>query len=137
MIRRDMPEVMDIEEKSFDDPLREEDFLRMMRRPPTIGMVLELNEEVVGWVIYSLHRHHYTLDRMAIRPDLRRLGCGQMVTKMLKRKCEPSRRGGIIVEVDDANLGFHLFLKSQGFRATLPITDNTYTFIWNKTCPTK
>jgi len=39
MIRRDMPEVLDIESGSFEFPWSEEDFIRCLRQRNCIGMV--------------------------------------------------------------------------------------------------
>ena len=41
MIRRDMPEVLQIERTSFEYPWSEEDFIRCLRQRNCIGMVAE------------------------------------------------------------------------------------------------
>ena len=56
MIRRDMPEVLDIEHASFEFPWSEEDFIRCLRQRNCIGMVAEHGERVVGFMIYELHK---------------------------------------------------------------------------------
>src|SRR5262245_49541922 len=56
MIRRDMPEVLQIEQDSFDYSWTEEDFLRCLRQRNCIGMVAEAGERVVGFMIYELHK---------------------------------------------------------------------------------
>ena len=60
MIRRDMPEVLDIENRSFEFPWSEEEFIRCLRQRNCIGMVAEHEQHVVGFMIYELHknRHH-------------------------------------------------------------------------------
>ena len=57
MIRRDMPEVLAIENLSFEFPWSEEDFIRCLRQRNCIGMVSEHEEQVVGFMIYELHRN--------------------------------------------------------------------------------
>ena len=54
MIRRDMPEVLEIEQSSFEFPWTEEDFIRCLRQRNCIGMVAEYDEKVVGFMIYEL-----------------------------------------------------------------------------------
>ena len=44
MIRRDMPEVLDIENQAFEFPWTEEDFIRCLRQRNCIGMVAELDQ---------------------------------------------------------------------------------------------
>jgi len=44
MIRRDMPEVLEIEDRSFEFSWSEEDFIRCLRQRNCIGMVAEHDE---------------------------------------------------------------------------------------------
>ncbi|MEM1305855.1 MAG: ribosomal-protein-alanine N-acetyltransferase RimI, partial [Planctomycetota bacterium] len=46
MIRRDMQEVLGIEQESFEFPWLEEDFIRCLRQRNCIGMVAEQGERV-------------------------------------------------------------------------------------------
>ena len=48
MIRRDMPEVLQTEQLSFEYAWNEEDFLRCLRQRNCIGMVAEHGEKVEG-----------------------------------------------------------------------------------------
>ncbi len=57
MIRRDMPSVIEIEENSFEFPWSEDEFIRCLRQRNCIGMVAELSEQVVGFMIYELHKN--------------------------------------------------------------------------------
>ena len=57
MIRRDMMEVLEIENQSFEFPWSEEDFIRCLRQRNCIGMVAEHDERVAGFMIYELHRN--------------------------------------------------------------------------------
>ena len=66
MIRRDMPEVLQTEQESFEFSWTEEDFLRCLRQRNCIGMVAEQGEKVVGFMIYELHK------TQAAHPELRR-----------------------------------------------------------------
>ena len=58
MIRRDMAEVLGIEQASFEFPWQKEDFLRCLRQRNCIGMVAEYDERVVGFMVYGLHTDH-------------------------------------------------------------------------------
>ena len=56
MIRRDMPEVLSIEQEAFEFPWLDEDFTRCLRQRNCIGMVAEVGDSVVAFMIYELHR---------------------------------------------------------------------------------
>ena len=117
MIRRDMPEVLQIETQSFEFAWTEEDFLRCLRQRNCIGMVAEHGEKVVGFMIYELHKAKLHILNFAVHPSWRRGGVGaQMVAKLIS-KLSSHRRTRITLEVRETNLGAQLFFRQQGFRA--------------------
>ena len=117
MIRRDMPEVLQTEQQSFEYAWTEEDFLRCLRQRNCIGMVAEQGEKVVGFMIYELHKAKLHILNFAVNPGFRRshVGC-QMVSKLIS-KLSSHRRTRITLEVRETNLGAQLFFRAQGFRA--------------------
>ena len=117
MIRRDMPEVLQTEQESFEYSWTEEDFLRCLRQRNCIGMVAEQGEKVVGFMIYELHKNKLHILNFAVHPGCRRLGVGaQMVAKLIS-KLSSHRRTRITLEVRETNLAAQLFFSKQGFRA--------------------
>jgi len=117
MIRRDMPEVLQTEEKSFEFAWTEEDFLRCLRQRNCIGMVAEHGERVVGFMIYELHKAKLHILNFAVHPAWRRTGVGgQMVAKLIS-KLSSHRRTRITLEVRETNLAAQLFFRRQEFRA--------------------
>jgi [ribosomal protein S18]-alanine N-acetyltransferase len=117
MIRRDMPEVLHIENDGFEFPWCEEDFLRCLRQRNCIGMVAERDDQVVGFMIYELHKNRLHVLNFAVDPDHRRKGVGtQMVTKLFT-KLHNQRRSRILLEVRESNLQAQVFWRSAGFRA--------------------
>jgi ribosomal-protein-alanine N-acetyltransferase len=118
MIRRDMPEVLQTEQESFEYSWTEEDFLRCLRQRNCIGMVAEQGERVVGFMIYELHKAKLHILNFAVHPQYRRVGVGtQMVAKLIS-KLSSHRRTRITLEVRETNLSAQLFFRSQGFKAT-------------------
>ena len=118
MIRRDMPEVLQAEQDSFEYSWTEEDFLRCLRQRNCIGMVAEQGEKVVGFMIYELHKSKLHILNFAVNPSWRRLGVGgQMVAKLIS-KLSSHRRTRITLEVRETNLPAQLFFRRQEFRAT-------------------
>ena len=117
MIRRDMPEVLQAEQESFEYSWTEEDFLRCLRQRNCIGMVAEQGEKVVGFMIYELHKAKLHILNFAVHPGCRRLGVGAQMVQKLISKLSSHRRTRITLEVRETNLGAQLFFRSQGFRA--------------------
>ena len=117
MIRRDMPEVLQTEQQSFEYAWTEEDFLRCLRQRNCIGMVAEQGEKVVGFMIYELHKAKLHILNFAVGPTCRRSGVGaQMVAKLIS-KLSSHRRTRITLEVRETNLVAQLFFRKQDFRA--------------------
>ena len=118
MIRRDMPEVLQAEQLSFEYSWNEEDFLRCLRQRNCIGMVAEHGEKVVGFMIYELHKNKLHILNFAVHPAWRRMAVGaQMVAKLIS-KLSSHRRTRITLEVRETNLCAQLFFQKQEFRAS-------------------
>lgn len=117
MIRRDMPEVLEIEEDSFEFPWLHEDFIRCLRQINCIGMVVELEDRIVGFMVYELHRLHIHVLNFAVAPNWRRCGIGSQMVDKLISKLSVQRRARINLEVRETNLLAQLFFRKNGFRA--------------------
>ena len=117
MIRRDMPEVLDIENRSFEFAWTEEDFIRCLRQRNCIGMVAEHDERVVGFMIYELHKNRLHILNFAVHSDFRRRGVATGMIRKLVGKLSPQRRNRILLEIRETNLAAQLFFREAGFRA--------------------
>jgi len=123
MIRRDMAEVLSIEEQSFEFPWSDEDFTRCLRQRNCIGMVAEIADSVVAFMVYELHRGRLHVLNFSVARSHRRLGIGAMMIKKLIAKLTPERRQQIVLEVRETNLPAQLFFRSMGFLATSVLKD--------------
>lgn len=123
MIRRDMPEVLRIEQSSFEFPWAEEDFVRCLRQRNCIGMVAEYEEQVVGFMIYELDRDQLHVLNFAVRPDARRRGVGSQMVEKLAGKLSQQRRTRISLEVRETNLAAQVFFRNAGFKAISVLRD--------------
>ena len=123
MIRRDMPEVLDIEKSSFEFPWSEEDFIRCLRQRNCIGMVAEYDERVVGFMIYELHKNQLHVLNFSVRPDARRRGVGQQMINKLVGKLSQQRRNRIVLEIRETNLAAQLFFRNSEFMAVSVLRD--------------
>ena len=118
MIRRDMPEVLRAEQESFDYSWTEDDFLRCLRQRNCIGMVAEVDEQVVGFMIYELHKTKLHVLNFAVASRCRRMGIGTQMVMKLVGKLSSHRRTRITLAVRESNLNAQLFFRSQTFKAT-------------------
>ncbi len=117
LIRRDMPEVLDIERSSFEFAWTEEDFLCCLRQRNCIGMVAEAAGEIVGFMIYELHKDKLRILNFAVGTHVRRQGVGAQMVRRLIDKLSQQRRKEIVLDVRESNLAAQLFYRNQGFRA--------------------
>ncbi len=117
MIRRDMPEVLDTESRSFEQAWTEEDFLRCLRQRNCIGMVAEHGEKVVGFLIYELHKFKLHILNFAVHPAWRGMDIGTAMAAKLVSKLSSHRRTKISVDVRESNLPAQLFFHEQEFQA--------------------
>ena len=117
MIRRDMPEVLQIERESFEFPWVDEDFIRCLRQRNCIGMVAEHEGRVVGFMIYELHRTRIHVLNFAVGKLYQRLGVGSQMMAKLIAKLSVQRRSRIVLEIRETNLDAQLFFRENGFRA--------------------
>lgn len=117
MTLRDMPQVITIEQKSFDYAWTEEDFLCCLRSRNCIGMVAKHLNYVVGFMIYELHKDRLHVLNFAVHSDFRRCGVGSAMVSKLVNKLSQQGRQAITLEVRETNLAAQLFFKHQSFRA--------------------
>lgn len=123
MIRRDMPSVLAIEEASFEFPWSEEEFIRCLRQRNCIGMVAERDDQVLGFMIYELHKNRLHLLNFSVDPTYRRNSIGTSMVQKLASKLSYDRRSRITLEVRETNLDAQLFFRQQGFRAVSVLRD--------------
>lgn len=117
MIRRDMPEVLTIENQSFDFSWVEDDFLCCLRQRNCIGMVAEHQERIVGFMIYELLKSQLHVLNFAVAPWFRRQGVGAQMIQKLVDKLSQQRRQEVVLEVRETNLIAQQFFRSQGLQA--------------------
>lgn len=117
LIRRDMADVLRIEQSSFNTPWTEEDFLCCLRQRNCIGMVAEHEHKILGFMIYELHKSRLHILNFAVAAESRRQGVGSQMVLRLVDKLSQQRRSEILLEVRERNLEAQLFFKEQGFRA--------------------
>lgn len=119
MIRRDMPEVLDIE-YSNSRGWTENDFLTYLRQKNCIGMVIENknNNEILGYMVYELNKYSLGILNFSVHPKYRNKKIGKTLIEKLKNKLNSHKRTLLTTTIRETNLDFQLFLKQMGFMAT-------------------
>jgi ribosomal-protein-alanine N-acetyltransferase len=122
-LRRDMPEVLAIENQCFQWPWSEDDFIRWLRERNVIAMVAEANERIVGFMVYELHKHKLHILNFAVHEDFRYKGVGSQMIAKLVSKLSDDRRAKMVLEVRETNLDAQLFFKRMGFECIESLRD--------------
>ena len=90
MIRRNMEQVLEIEQKSFRRPWKQEDLYRYNK--DYICMTVESDEpaeRIVGYYVY--HPKNLHIVNLAVHPDFRRQGIGRQIIERVCSKCSEKR----------------------------------------------
>lgn len=123
MIRRDMPEVLGIEERCFEFSWPEENFLCYLRQRNCIGMVSEYQEKIIGFMVYKFLKYQIHILNFAVAPWVWRKSVGSQMVDKLIHKLKQQRHKEIILEVRESNLPAQLFFQEQGFFASGVLRD--------------
>jgi ribosomal-protein-alanine N-acetyltransferase len=116
-IRNDLPQMQKIDELNFEYPWEEDDFTYCLHQRNNIGLVVELEEKIIGYIMYVLEKTHYTILTIAVHPAYHRQGVGRTMIQKLEKKLNEKRRK-IKLRVPETNLPALLFFQGTGFFAT-------------------
>jgi [ribosomal protein S18]-alanine N-acetyltransferase len=123
LIRRDLPEVVDIEKQCFEYPWSKEDFLNCLRQRNCIGMVAEYEDRVIGFMVYELSKKSIHISDFAVACKYQLKGIGRQMVDKLKAKLSLQRRNKLLLEIRESNVDAQLFFKHVGFKATNILRD--------------
>ena len=132
LIRRDLDEVVQIERKSFAEPWIFSQLVAFQKRRNAIGVVIEDELSVVGYMLYSLYPGMIQVDRFAVDPECRRRGLATAAFNRIIERLKQQERHTAEVIVSERNDAAHGLLKSCGFRAVRVVRksgeDDSYVF---------
>lgn len=117
-IRRDIPEVIAIENATSQNPWTEDDFFRCLRERNTIAMIAERDGALVGFMVYTLNKKFLEIIRLSVHPGFQRARVGTAMINKLIGKLETLRRPVIQTTLRETNLTAQIFLRAHGFKAT-------------------
>ena len=115
LIRKDMPAINEINiEASYQ--LFEEDIKKMLRQRNVVGMVVELDEVVAGYMIYALEKGSIDLYHLVIDPVFHGQGLGTALIEKLKTKLGTHHgRTAIYTTVSEYDVQAQVFFRSAKF----------------------
>lgn len=116
LIRRDTDEVLFIS-YATDRPLTRETLADSLRGLNRIGMVVEVGEKVVGFMLYELHNDRLHVTHLAVHPLWQRVGIGAAMVEKLMSKLSERRRTRITLDVNERNVTGQIWLRGRGFLA--------------------
>lgn len=117
MVRRDLADVLQIEQTSFTCAWNEEDFLRCLRHRNSVGMVADYGGKIIGFMVYELHKNKLHILNFAVHPAWRRMAVGAQMIARLISELSNGRRTRITLELRETNLTAQQFFRSQDFKA--------------------
>lgn len=123
MIRDHLPAVLRIESLCFEFAWAKDDFDLCLRQRKCIGMVAKIDDEIIGYMIYELHKNRLEVLNFAVTPSHWREGVGRAMVEKLTAKLCPERRNRITLQVREKNLSAQLFFRECGFRAVQVLRD--------------
>jgi [ribosomal protein S18]-alanine N-acetyltransferase len=115
---KELPSIVSLEETCFEFPWSEHDFIHYLRSHATLSLVVELDNEVIGYVVYSVEGDKMEILNLAVDPNFRRNGIGSEILATLREQADLTNRNKIVGYVRESNLAAQLFLRSSGFIAT-------------------
>jgi len=125
MIKRDLREVVAIDEISFMLPWSEQYFRERLKFDKALGMVAVAGGKVVGYMVFECWPEHLGLIKISVHPDYRHQGIGTELIKRLKWKLAIHSRKKIITVASSVDLVAINFFTALGFRVG-PIDINAH-----------
>lgn len=118
MVPRDLQYVLPIEQASFDEPWRYQDFKAFLQNSANRAVVAEYGSRICGYAAFELRPCAVELVNIAVWPDCRRMGVGSQILTHLYRKATYHNRRRIVLQVRETNLDAQLFFRAAGLRCT-------------------
>ncbi len=119
LISRDMEQVLSIERENYSSPWGEETILAHIKQTNCIGMVAELGNRVIGYMIYDLHDFYIDIASFAVLPSFADMEIDTQLLEKLKIKFSLKRRWMLNIKVREINFSrFSFWIKNNFFIQT-------------------
>jgi ribosomal-protein-alanine N-acetyltransferase len=115
MVHEDLPQVSDIERRSYDFPWSHGVFRDCLLAGYTC-IVLERADTVAGYGILSVAAGEAHVLNLCVDPDYRRLGYGDRLLDEMLRRAKAAAVKEVFLEVRPSNVNALSLYKKKGFR---------------------
>lgn len=110
----DLPPVISIERRSFTSPWSPGMFVLEMSKDSTIGLVAEIEQGIVGYIVLSRYDRAWHLMNVAVDPDRRRSGIATVLIGEALERIGPE--DAVTLEVRPSNRSAIALYEGLGFR---------------------
>jgi ribosomal-protein-alanine N-acetyltransferase len=137
IVRNDVMEVLAIDNETYTNPLTEDDLIAALRQRNVVGNVVEVDDQIVGFIVFALHRDSLQIVRFAVDPDYARRGVGQSVLEQVMGKIgrPGSTRHKIEAWVPEDAISAQLFFRANQFWATGECANGHYRMVYPRPAP--
>lgn len=117
MVHKDLEKVTDIEHESsnYENILTEDEIVQFLRQNDTVGLVAEVDDQIVGFCLYRKKTNTLIVYRIVVSPYYRRFKIGTQIVEKLKQKMSFGNRTHLTIAVSERNIEGQLFLRANGF----------------------
>jgi ribosomal-protein-alanine N-acetyltransferase len=118
MTAADLDAVMAIERSSFAYPWSPRFFLQELQVPCARSILGEINQRIVGYVLFWLLPDEIDVHNLAVHSEFRRRGIGRLLLQqvVIEARCRSSNR--VTLEVRQSNVAAQKLYESLGFTTT-------------------
>ncbi len=115
MRKEDLPQVMEIERASFPTPWSERAFEIELRNRSAFYIVAEFEGRILGYAGMWLAGGEGHITTIAVHPDYRRLGLGELIMVALIERCIAEGFKDMVLEVRENNFAAQRLYLKYGF----------------------
>ena len=132
LIRRDLEDVIQIDDVGYVEPWSESKFISTLRKNSVIGVVATNGfNRPIGFCLYELKKTQIEILRMAVSPQWRRKGVASAMIERLKDRVLNRKRSGIVCDVDGHSVFAQYCFNDNGFTGHA-IADDRILFLWER-----
>jgi ribosomal-protein-alanine N-acetyltransferase len=111
----DLDQVMKIERGSFSSPWSYRFFMEELKAPYAHSLLAELEEQVVGYIVYWVLPHELDVHNVAVERSYRRRGIGRLLLQAVIDEAEHQGLERVTLEVRKSNQPAQLLYRRMGF----------------------
>ncbi len=99
----DIPHIAGLEQEIFSDAWSEKSLSDSLEQSHVYMSVAEVEQEIVGYVIFYISIDEGDIARIAVSPQMRRMGIADQLMEDLFHYCQNLKIGHILLEVRESN----------------------------------